>query len=75
MKMNGMMFFMASRNFERGLSTNFTLELQILQAICRQPNKRDTKKKKRGQKVKYHLVLIFKSFLKGTIVYFCPWKD
>lgn len=30
--MNGMMFFKASRSLERGLSANFTLELQILQA-------------------------------------------
>ncbi len=39
--MNGMMFFKASRSLERRLSANFTLELQILHAICRQTNNRD----------------------------------
>jgi len=47
--MDGMMFFMASRSLERGLSANFTLELQILQVVCRQANNRDPKKKERGQ--------------------------
>lgn len=52
MKMDGMIFFMASRSLERGLSANFTLELQILQAVCRQANNRDPKKKERGQEEK-----------------------
>lgn len=52
MKMNGIMFFVASRSLERGLTANFTLELQILQAVCRQANNRDPKKKERGQEVK-----------------------
>lgn len=43
---------MASRSLERGLTANFTLELQILQAVCRQANNRDPKKKERGQEVK-----------------------
>lgn len=44
--MNGIMFFVASRSLERGLTANFTLELQILQAVCRQANNRDPKKKR-----------------------------
>lgn len=51
--MNGMMFFKASRSLERGLSANFTLELQILQAICRQTNNRDPRKREREVKRRY----------------------
>lgn len=51
--------FKASRSLEHGLSTNFTLELQIPHAVCRQTNNRHPRKKRevnRRYKVRLHLV-------------------